>query len=328
MAYNSVILNSFAKAFGPSGDENEIRNIIYNLIKDYVDEIYFDTLGNIVANKKGTGKKIMFSAHMDQIGFMISNIDDLGRLYFSKIGNFNVNKFMWNRVAFQNGVQGVISANNIKNDHLEDKDFYIDIGAKSKEEALSYISVGDCCIFKTEFYENGDTVISRGIDNRIGCFALVEIIRSNIQSVNDIYYVFTVQEEMNFCGGRTSSYCIYPDIAFVVDAYPCDDYYINNESDVVSGKGVGIMFKDKEIIVNKKIRNMLVKLAQQNDIKHQLTISNELKTASGIIYLVKCGIKTGGLFIPVKYYHTGNEMFSKRDMNEAIKLITAIIKNI
>ena len=189
------LLKKLTEAYGPSGNEEVIRDIIRDEIKDYVDEIRVDTLGNLIAVKKGNGVKVMLAAHMDQIGFMVTHIDDNGFLRFTRIGGISVGNSINRRVVFKNGVTGVVSYDGDV-DRLSDiklDKMYIDIGASNREEAEKEVAIGDVAVYYSPFTENNGKYVSMAMDDRVGCALLIETARRLKSSPHEIYFVFTVQ---------------------------------------------------------------------------------------------------------------------------------------
>ena len=197
MKFNAELLKELVSTYGPSGNENRVRDFIKGQINDYVDEIIIDSLGNLIARKKGNGKRIMVAAHMDQIGLMVTNIDDSGFLRFTNIGGISPFVTLSQQVIFENGTVGVVSAEPIEDiSKLKISNMFIDIGVNNKEEAEKLVSIGDTCIYNAEYGENKNVVFTRYLDDRVGCYVAIESIKQIKNPKNDLYFVFTVQEEV------------------------------------------------------------------------------------------------------------------------------------
>ena len=327
MSFNSELMKKLSKCISPSGREDSIREIISNEIKEYVDDIKVDALGNLIAHKKGNGKKIMFAAHMDQIGMIITFIDDKGFLRFSNVGGLNPYVLLGQRVIFSNGIEGIISSEKLeKYSDLKLNKLYIDIGVLNKEEAEEKVKIGDICVFKTEYYENDNFVMCKASDDRIGCYLLIEAIKQQVSSDYDIYYVFTVQEELEIAGAKTSSYSIDPDIAIAIDVTRSGDTPNGIKMAIKLGNGTAIKIKDSLLITKPEIVEMLTNLAEKNSINYQYEILEHGGTDSGVIQLTKSGVPCGVISIPTRYIHTGNELINKNDVIESLKLIISIIE--
>jgi endoglucanase len=213
MKFDSKLVKKLCETVGLSGEEMSVSELIKETVSPYVDEIYTDSLGNLIARKKGNGKKIMFAAHMDQIGMMITEITEKGFLKFASIGGLIPFTLIGQQVIFKDGFYGVI---NTEMDLESSKDYgrldvsslYIDIGANTKEMAEERVKIGDTATFSNYYYEDERIVMSRALDDRIGCYVLMEALKSDKKSDADVYYVFTVQEEVGTRGAQTASYGI------------------------------------------------------------------------------------------------------------------------
>lgn len=317
------LLEKLTQANSPSGNENNIRELILSEIKDLCDEVSTDALGNIIAHKNGDGSKIMFAAHMDEIGITVSYIDENGFARFAAVGGLEIKALLNRRVMFQNGILGVIGTE----DGVEKPDIkklYIDIGAKNKKEAEKLISVGDTAIFTGGFYKHGSTVVSKALDNRVGCYALIEAMREIKSSQNDLYFVFTAQEEVGLRGAKTSAFAINPDFAVAVDVTDTGDTPNAPLMAVSLGKGAAIKVMDRSIMCDSDVRTHMIETAKSNNIPYQLEIMTDGGTDAGAIHLSGAGVKTGGISIPTRYIHSPSEMINISDTKACIALITAL----
>ncbi|MGB9678738.1 MAG: M42 family metallopeptidase [Thermoanaerobacteraceae bacterium] len=326
MSLNIELIKKLTQTFGPSGSEEGVLEIIEKEIKDYCDEITYDALGNMICKKKGNGRKIMVAAHADEIGIMITHIDDEGFLRFTTIGGVYVDQILGRRVSFKNGTVGVIGV-----EHLEDKkDFrleklYIDIGVKNKEEALKLVNIGDSASFVGEFVEEGDRLISKAFDDRIGCYVAIEALKS-CKTDNEVYFVFTAQEEVGTRGAAASAYNIHPDFAIAVDVTATGDTPKSRKMAVSLGKGAAIKVMDRSIIVNPDIRENMIKTAKENNIPYQLEVLEFGGTDAGPIHMTKGGIPSGVISIPTRYVHSISEMVDKNDVEACIKLLVRLLE--
>lgn len=316
------LLREMTQINSPSGSENEIRDYIAQKVKSYADEVYTDNMGNLIAHIRGGGKKIMFAAHMDEIGIVATDIDDNGLIYFSQIGGLNLQNLVNLRVRFLNGTEGVIGA---RDEAFRDKPsfdkLYVDIGAADKEDALKSVKVGDAAAFVGGFSHKGDTVISKALDDRAGCTILIAAMSEIKQSKNDLYFVFTAQEEVGLRGAKTAAFAIEPDMAIAVDVTDTGDLPDVPKMAVAMGKGTAIKVMDRSIICDADIRSRLIELCKANDIPYQLEIMTDGGTDAGAIHLTRAGIKTGGISVPTRYIHSISEMASVSDIENSVKLI-------
>ena len=299
----------------------------FDLFEDYVDEIEVDALGNLIVRKKGNGKKIMISAHMDQIGLMVTNIDEKGFLRFTNVGGISPFVSLSQKVVFENGVVGIIDSEPVEDiGKLKLENMYIDIGVFSKEEAESKINIGDVCVYKTEYDENENVVSSKCIDDRVGCFVAIEAIKKIKDNVNDLYFVFTVQEEVGLRGARTSAYRINPDMGIALDVSDSGDTPKAKTFAVGLGKGTAIKVKDNSILTHPKVKELMVDVAKENNIEYQMEVLEFGGTDSGAIHLTREGIPSGVISIPTRYVHSTVEMASKKDIISSIDLLIKILE--
>ncbi len=327
MQFNSKLMNELSDIISPSGREKNVREYIEKQIKDYVDEINVDSLGNLIAHKKGTGKKIMFSAHMDQIGLLINDIDEKGFIRFSAVGGLSPHKLLDQRVIFNNGTQGVVCLEKIDDyGKMKISDLYLDIMELTKEEAEKHVNIGDMCVVKTNYYENDGFVMCNALDDRIGCYVLIEALRAGIESNNDLYFVFSVQEEVGCRGAKTAGYAINPDLCIALDVTATGDTLSGIKMAVKLNNGAAIKLRDNSIIVSEEVKNLMTNLAKENNIKYQYEVLDFGGTDSGAVHTVREGVPSGVISIPSRNIHSGNEIVSKFDVNECVKLTIACSK--
>lgn len=316
------LLEEMTRINSPSGNEDEIRKYILSKTEKYCDSVAVDNMGNIIVHKTGKGKKIMFAAHMDEIGVIVTDIDKDGFIRFSNIGGLNVRDLQNRRVRFQNGTEGVIGA---QEEAFKEKaalsKLYIDIGANGKEEALEKVDIGDMAVFEGAFVNNGKTVISKALDNRAGCAVLIKAMSEIKEAENDLYFVFTVQEEVGLRGAKTAAFDIEPDIAVAVDVTDTGDTPDAPDMAVEMGKGAAIKVMDRSIICDADVRAKMIEVAKRNKIPYQLEIMTDGGTDAGAIHLTRAGIKTGGISIPTRYIHSPSEMASIEDIENAASLV-------
>lgn len=316
------ILEKITQINSPSGNESEIRSFITGEIKKYCDELYTDAMGNLIARKKGGGKRIMFAAHMDEIGIIATAIDDKGFIRFSSVGGLNMRNLVNLRVSFANGTEGVIGAQEeaFKDKPSLDK-LYVDIGADNKKEAEKKVSIGDTASFAGGFIKNGDRIISKALDNRAGCAVLMKALSEVKKSENDLFFVFTVQEEVGLRGAKTAAFDIQPDIAVAVDVTDTGDTPDAPAMAVELGKGAAVKVMDRSIMCDADVRVKMIETAKKNKIPYQLEIMTDGGTDAGAIHLTRAGVKTGGISVPTRYIHSPSEMASVSDIESCVKLV-------
>ncbi len=325
MEFNSKLMNELSDIFSPSGREKTVCEYIKNIVKDYVDEVTVDVMGNLIAHKKGAGKKIMFSAHMDQIALLVTGIDEKGFIRFTNVGGIPPYKILDQRVVLGNGVQGVVCAEKIDNyATLKLSNLFIDIMATSKEDAEKHVKLGDMFVSKTSYYENEHGVMCNALDDRVGCYVLIEALKAGIKSENDLYFVFSTQEEVGLRGAKTSSYAINPDLGIALDVTATGDSLDGIKMDVKLHAGAAIKIKDASCIVPTKVIDLMTEVAKENDIKYQYEVLEFGGTDAGAMQLTREGVLAGTISVPSRNIHSGNEIVSKSDVNECVKLTVAI----
>ena len=335
------ILTQFLLTPSPSGSEERVTALFAKTIRPYVDEITTDVNGNYIAHRHGTGPKIMLMAHADEIGLMISYIDDRGFLYFNQIGGIDTNILPGLRVMIQgkNGlVTGIIGKKpiHLQNEKetgkpLSPEDLWIDIAATSKTDALTKVQVGDVATFEPNAQLlSDDTILSKSLDDKIGLAILLGLAR-NLQSIltdSDIYLVASIQEELGARGAQMVSEAIRPEIGIAIDVTHATDYPTMSptaDGDIQLGKGVVIPLGPN---MTKGINQSLTAIAEAHKIPYQVeAIAKPTGTDARMIQVAGQGIKTGLISIPCRYMHTPGEMVSLSDADSAISLLTEFLKN-
>ncbi len=321
------MIKTLTQTFGPSGYEKRVAETIKALMKDKVDEIRTDALGNLICVKKGQGKKIMLAAHMDEIGIIVTYIDDKGFLRFGNIGGLPPMIILGQRVTFENGIVGVVwyeeNIDNMKNAKLEK--MYIDIGAGSREEAEKLVKVGDLAVFVGETIEQHGKVISKALDDRIGCAVLIQLALSHPQTDNEIYYVFTAQEEVGLRGARTAAFGIVPDMALAIDVCDTGDTPSCKPMAVRLGEGPTVKIKDRSVIAHPMVKDRLIQAAQNKNIPYQMEVMMDGGTDAGSIHITAGGIPSGGVSIPTRFIHDTAEMVDMKDVENAVKLLSGFV---
>jgi putative aminopeptidase FrvX len=337
------LLEKLSNAPGVSGFEDGVRDLIFKELDGHVDEINIDEMGNLIALKKGEvkGKKIMLAAHMDEIGLMVRYIDEKGFIKFSKIGGINDQMLLNQGVYIQSAkgnVQGVIGS---KPPHkmkeaerkkiLEYENMFIDIGAATREEAEERVRVGDPIIIKQDFAELGNSLVKgKALDNRVGCAVLIEVLKQ-AESKANIYGVGTVQEEVGLKGAKTSAFRINPDMALALDVTISGDHpgIKEEEAPAKAGEGPAIILTDasgRGLITHPKVKELLISVAEEEEIPYQLEVSDGGTTDATAIHLTRQGIPTGVISPPSRYIHTPVSVVSLKDLENAVKLILAVLK--
>lgn len=321
------LLEKLTRCVSPSGRENSARSVIENELKSVCDEIYTDALGNLICHKKGSGKKVMLTAHMDEIGFMVNYIDEDGFARFSTIGGVQKYNCINSCIEFENGTRGKISYENKENPTTASfEKMYIDIGAASRKEAEEKLQIGDMATYAPAFSIIGKRIMAKALDDRAGCWALIRAMQQTQKSENDIYAVFTAQEEVGLRGAKTAAALINPDIAVSVDVSNVGDTPQSEELNLSIGKGPAIKMKDASFIIHENVKNMLLDCAKKADIPYQMEAASYGGTDAGAIHLSGGGVRAGTISIPTRYIHSAGEVIDKTDLENTCELLKTVIK--
>lgn len=336
------LLRQLTEAVGVAGAEKEVRLLIRDLIADHVDEWHVDTMGNLLATKRGTGQydlRVMVDAHMDEVGLLITDIDSGGMLKFTNAGGFDDRALLGKIVQVgPQKITGVIGARAI---HLLKRNEFskvvkidamrIDIGAKNKDAAGAKVKIGDYAAFVTAYeeLEGGRTAIGKAFDNRAGCAALVELLRGG-RFPFDLVAAFTVQEEVGLRGARVAAYAVKPDAALVLECTPA--YDLPNDKDVspnvALGQGVSVYVMDARTIQDPKLVAHLMATAEAGAIPYQVRQPGGGGTNTGAIQRAGAGIPAATLAVPGRYAHTPTMMISLDDYNNLVRLADAALRGL
>lgn len=323
------LLKKLTQTYSPSGNEERIRKIIESEAKPYADDITTDALGNLIVHKKGDGAKMMLCAHMDEIGVLVTYIEDSGFLRFAPVGGVPTYCSLFQTVEFENGVRGVIGYEEKINitTELNLGKMYIDIGATSADEARKMVEIGDSAVFCGDFFTNGDNAVSKAMDNRAGVYVLLNVLKNMKESENDLYFVFSTQEELGLRGARAAANAILPDVALAVDVTDTGDTPNCNQMAVKLGGGPCIKFMDNSIITHKRVNDALKNSAKRTDTPYQCEVLILGGTDAGAIHTAGSGAMTGAVSIPTRYIHTPHECVNINDVKAAITLICDFAEN-
>ena len=319
------LLKRLTEAYGPAGQESKIVELIKKEIEGHVDEMYVDVMGNLIAHKKGPGKKIMFSAHMDEIGFMITHIEKEGYLRFTNIGGHTPYTLKGLRVIFENGVCGVIDAHRVDSpSELKFDNMFIDIAARDKAEAEKMVQIGDVAGFYNPTIEQANRMIGNSMDDRVGCLILIEALKEIKNSPNDLYFVFSTQEEVGLRGAKTAAYQISPDMGIALDVTPTGDTPDGAKLNVKLGNGAAIKVKDGSLIAHPLVKQLMVDTCVKNNIPYQMEVLLAGGTDAGAIHLTRAGIPSGTISIPCRFVHSPSEMVDLADVDACVRLVKEI----
>lgn len=323
------LISKLTAVFGPSGQEGEVAKTIAELGRPYADEVTTDTLGNLILHRKGNGPKLMFSAHMDTIGLVVTHFEEDGTLRFGKLGGVSPKEIRNAPVRFQNGVVGCVKVHGKADEEkLTLDDLYLDIGTGSAEEAKRLVRLGDAAVYAGTAQRAGGRVIAPYLDNRVSCAVLLEVLKGLQKTQYDLYMVFSVQEELGLRGAKTAAYGVDPDLAIAVDVTGAYDYPgAPKAGSAVLGGGAAIKVMDSSAICAPQMVEKLQALAKEKGIQAQLDVLTKGGTDAGAIHQSRLGVVTGGISIPCRYSHTPTAVADLADVEACIRLATTFVEN-
>lgn len=336
---NIELIEKLSNAFGVSGDEREVRNLIKDAIKGYVEGIFVDKIGNLVALKgmEKPGPKIMLNAHMDEVGLIVTKIDEKGFLFFKKIGGLDDRVLLGKRVVVgEKKVKGIIGAKAIhlqqkdeRNKTIEYKNLFIDIGTKSKDESEKLCAIGSYVMFDTQFEElSMGKYMGKSFDNRLGCAIVSELLTEEFNF--PVIALFTVQEEIGLRGASVGAYNYTPDISVTLEGTISADMPEIKEHLKVSRLGAGpvITIKDRSVITDHQLREKMISVAKKQNIPFQFKQVVAGGTDSSKIQLTKSGVKVLVVAVPARYIHSPVSLFYMEDYENTKKLVREFLKSI
>lgn len=325
------LIRTLVEAFGPSGFEDGMRELIRPLVEPLADEVRVDAMGNLIVLKRASGDspnplKVAIAAHMDEIGVMVSHITEKGFLRFTNIGGVHSHTLQGGRVRFANGTVGVIGSDRIDDRstiHPLSKHF-IDVGATSRDDCP--VRVGDPAHFERPFEARGGHLIAKSMDDRIGCAVAIEALRRLPAAVpHDLYFIFSVQEEVGTRGAEAAANGIMPDVSIALDVTLTGDVPEARPMDVQLGAGPAIKVKDSGMIAHPGLVRLMRQRADEAGIAYQLEVLDGGTTDARPMQLAGPGSVAGCISIPCRYVHTPSETVDAVDVEGAINLLVALL---
>ncbi|MDR6122132.1 putative aminopeptidase FrvX [Bacillus sp. SLBN-46] len=341
------MLKDLTDAKGIPGNEREVREVMKKYITPLADEVTTDGLGSLIAKKVGKegGPKIMVAGHLDEVGFMITQIDDKGFLRFQPVGGWWGQVMLAQRVTIvtkKGDVTGIIGSKpphvlsaEARKKPVEIKDMFIDIGASSRDEAQEWgVRPGDMVVPYFEFtvMNNEKMLLAKAWDNRIGCAIAIDVLRQlqGTDHPNVVYGVGAVQEEVGLRGAKTAAAKIQPDIGFAVDVGIAGDTPGITEKEAMSkmGKGPQVVIYDASLVAHKGLRDFVTDTAEELNIPFQYESIPGGGTDAGSIHLTHNGVPALAITIATRYIHSHAAMLHRDDYENAVKLIVEVIKRL
>ncbi len=322
------LIKKLVETTGPSGYEANVRKLVQAELKGRVDEAKVDPLGNLITRKgkkSKDGLTVMLSAHLDEIGIIITHIDENGFARFTTVGGVFARNTAGGRVRFMNGAAGVIGMEPVEG-YMTVTDFdkmYIDLGVSSREACP--VKVGDVGAFFRPFEDLGDRLVSKAMDDRIGVAVLAETMKQLKETPNEVVGVFSTQEEVGVRGAVTAAYGVDPDLGIAIDVTLTGDTPKAKTMEVSLGKGPAIKVKDAGMLSDPRVVAWMEQGAKRARIPYQLEVLTGGTTDARAIQLTRAGVPTGCISIPCRYIHSPSEMVDYNDVRNAVKLLVALL---
>ena len=325
------LIKKLVEAWGPSGYEHQVRELIRTEVAPYADEITVDPLGNLICRVGSGGKKIMIAAHMDEIGLMATYVEKTtGYVRFSSIGGLMNTALLGARVRFENGTTGVIGMpeyfTTARTAAPALDQYYVDV---SDGSGVSPVEPGMPAAFWRELDERGSRLIAKSMDDRIGCVVAIEAMkRLNKQTPNELYFVFTVQEEVGLRGARTAAFSVEPDVAIALDVTVTGDMIGIEKNVVTLGGGAAIKMLDVGLVVPPAVRDWMRERAEADGIPHQFETLTLGSTDAAGIHVTRDGVPSGAISIPCRFVHTMSETVEMSDIEACVSLLCGLVANL
>jgi len=324
------LLQKLTETFSPSGYEDAIRAVIRAEVEPLADEIRVDALGNLIV-RKGTlgpgGKRILVAAHMDEIGLIVSHVDERGFVRFAPIGGVFGRYLLSGRVRFLNGTAGLIGYDRLeKVTEIPSADkMFLDVGATGRKDCP--VKVGDVAAFDRPFQDLGSRVVAKSLDNRAGVLVAIETLRALKSTPNEVYFVFTVQEEVGTIGAAAAAFGLDPEISIAVDVTPSGDTPDAHKLEVTLGKGPAVKIRDTGMLADPSVVRWMTRAAEKTRIPYQREVLTIGSTDARAMQVARAGNLSGALSVPVRYVHSPSEMIDMDDLQNTVKLLTALLKS-
>ncbi|MBO4277753.1 MAG: M42 family metallopeptidase [Clostridia bacterium] len=324
------LIKKFQSELSVSGGENTLADVISGVLEPVADSVTRDAMGNLIVYKKGRygGKKVMVAAHMDEIGFVATAIEESGLVRVANVGGINPVASSYTPVVFENGVKGVlVIEDGTKTEDITNKKLLVDIGAENASAAKRRVHIGDFCACAPMVWRlNKNRVASKAFDDRIGCAIAAYAALNCKNPAFDTYYVFTVQEEVGCRGSKPAAFGIMPDYAVALDITPAPAAGNPNKLTVKLGGGAAIKIKDSSVICSPMLVDRLAEIAENNKIKYQYEVLTAGGTDTSSMQVAGTGCHAACISIPTRYTHTPVETLDLRDVKACADLLCAFIR--
>ena len=324
------LIKKLVEAYGPSGSEGQVRDLVRSEIRNLADYVTVDPLGNLIAvikKKARGGRKVILAAHLDEIAVIVSHVDDRGFARFHPFGGVKPLACLGGRVRFADGRPGVIGLDARRDDDARIpglSDLFIDVGATSKADCP--IRVGDVAVFSRPLVQVGERLVAKSMDDRIGVAILVETLRTLKRTPHEVAFVFSVQEEVGLRGAGAAAFGLDAEVAIAVDVTATGDTPNGFKMEVALGGGPAIKVRDSGMVADPRIKDLLAQRAQEAKITAQLEVLEAGTTDATAMQIARGGLPAGCVSIPTRYIHTPSEMVDYRDVQACVSLLVETLQ--
>ncbi len=325
-----ALIEKLTDVFGPSGYEDAVRTLIHGEVESFADEARVDALGNLIAVKhpaKPGGKKILLAAHMDEIGLIVTHVDENGFLRFTTLGGVIPRTLVGGRVRFLDGTPGVVGGellSDLSKVHTFEQ-LFVDTGAASPKDVK--IKIGDVAAMERPFLDLGERIVAKSLDNRVGVAALIETLRQLKSTAHEVYFLFTSREELSSeVGASVAAFGLAPDLALAVDVTSTGDTPKGARSAVGLGKGPVIRIKDSGVLSDPQVVAWVDRVARKSRFPLQRQVGSLGATDARAIQVSRAGVPVSCLAIPCRYIHTPSEMVDMNDVQNMVRLLLALLE--
>lgn len=323
------LVKKLTEAFGPSGREEEVRKIILEELEGHIDGYREDGLGNLVVWKGSGERKVLLDAHVDEIGVVVTSVDDRGFLMVEPVGGVSAYMLLGKRLRFQNGKVGIVGLEGETTDEMRENlknlsfdKIFVDVGANGREEAEKNFPIGTFAVYDARFEEMSGKFVSKAMDDRIGCAVVVEVFKRLKPRNVQLFGVFSSQEEIGLVGASVAAYDILPDEVIAIDVTDASDTPKGYKRHAMKlGEGPALKVKDRASISSRRILERLVEVAERNKVKYQMEVLTFGGTNALSYQKTRHGIPAATISIPTRYIHSPSEMVHPDDVEGAIELL-------
>jgi len=323
-------LKKLTEAYGPSGEEEEVRLLIKEMIGSSADNLYEDRTGNLYAIKNGGSGRVMVSAHMDEIGIIIIDVDKQGFLRLAPLGGISPHLLVGQRLRFKDGSTGTVYHEKLNSwKELDWPKLYLDIGLKGCAPDDCPVKIGDlACLDQPLVKQHNGRLMAKAMDDRAGCAVLIEVIkRLSGDLPHEVCFLFSVQEELGLRGAKTAAYRYDPDYGLAVDVTLVGDTPESPTMAVSLGKGPAVKVRDSSLFCHPQVRKLIIDLADENSIPYQLEVLTRGGTDAGAIHVTREGVPSGAISIPCRYVHSPSEIIDGKDLEMTVLLVEKLVQS-